>query len=74
MARLLEIRPIDGRGVLECGDCRRRWEVRAAQIAPGVVHRCPHCGGSFVPRYSDYLRIRDALRQRRSEPEADVSP
>jgi len=47
----------DGALRIQCGDCGRSWAVARERFFPGVVLRCPHCGGHFVPRLRDYLRL-----------------
>ncbi len=47
----------DGALRIQCGDCGRSWTVPRERFFPGAVLRCPHCGGHFVPRLRDYLRL-----------------
>ncbi|RMF25053.1 MAG: hypothetical protein D6760_01995 [Deltaproteobacteria bacterium] len=67
MAMPATIRIEDETPRIECGDCGRTWSVAREHVSPGAVLRCPHCGGHFVPRLQDYLRLRRGAGARGNE-------
>jgi hypothetical protein len=46
---------------LFCKDCDKQFEVPYRHFQAGVVFRCPHCRGSFVPTTPIYRAVRDAF-------------
>lgn len=56
-----EFDPMGWEVPLICKDCGKEFKVPYRHFQIGVVFHCSHCHGSFVPKLSIYLAVRDAF-------------